>query len=46
MWNFLSDCKRHYEKTNGLFDITLKDFTQVYLNKNDKSVFFTRYYKS
>jgi len=40
MWNILSDCKQYYDITCGLFDITLKDFSQVYLNESDKSVFF------
>lgn len=40
MWKILLDCRQYYEKTCGLFDITLKDFSQVYLNESDTSVFF------
>jgi len=40
MWNILSNCRQYYDMTCGLFDITLKDFSQVYLNESDKSVFF------
>lgn len=41
MWLILTDCKRHYELTSGLFDITLNDFSKVIFQKETRSVFFT-----
>lgn len=40
LWNVLSDCRRYFKKTNGLFDVTLKDFNQICFDKKDKSIFF------
>lgn len=41
MWNILNDCRRYNQKTLGLFDVTLKDFTKVVLNEHKKSVVFS-----
>lgn len=40
LWEALSDCRKYFEKTNGLFDITLNDFTQIRFQEKDKSVSF------
>lgn len=40
LWEALCDCKKYFEKTNGLFDITLNDFTQIRFQEKDKSVSF------
>lgn len=40
LWEALSDCREYFEKTNGLFDITLNDFTQIRFQEKDKSVSF------
>lgn len=41
LWQILMDCKEYYQRTSGLFDITLKDFSLVELNENKHSVFFS-----
>ena len=40
VWAILQDCKRYYEGTEGYFDVTIQNFSQVLLNESDKSVFF------
>ena len=40
MWHILNNCKYYYQKTSGLFDITLKDFSAIQLDEERKSVFF------
>lgn len=40
LWEILLDCRQYFEKTNGLFDITLNDFNQIRLYTKDKSVSF------
>lgn len=41
VFEILSDCKFYWEKTFGLFDISLNDFSKIVLDKNDKSVYFS-----
>lgn len=40
MWEILQDCRNYYEKTFGLFDITLTDFLQVVFNEEEHAVQF------
>ena len=40
LWDILCDCEVYHRKTAGLFDITLKDFSKVVLNKNEQLVSF------
>ena len=40
MWAVLQDCKRYYDLTLGLFDITKKDFSKVCFRESDNSVSF------
>lgn len=40
MWAVLQDCKRYYDLTLGLFDITKKDFSKVCLRESDNAVSF------
>lgn len=40
LWSLLKDCKKYYEATEGYFDITVQDFSQVLLDDADKSIFF------
>lgn len=40
LWEILKDCKNYFEKTGGLFDITLNDFSNIQMHKDDKSVTF------
>lgn len=40
MWSILQDCRNYHQKTFGLFDITLSDFTQVAFNETEHSVQF------
>ena len=40
MWEILLSCRMYHKLTSGLFDITLKDYNNVLLNDNNKSVLF------
>lgn len=40
VWKILSLCQLYFESTNGLFDVTLSDFSQVALNQSNRSVLF------
>lgn len=40
MWDILLDCGDYHQKTFGLFDITLSDFSQVLFNEKEHSVLF------
>jgi len=40
LWTILLDCQRYHHLTKGYFDISLKDFSKVCLNRADHSVFF------
>lgn len=40
LWEILCDCRRYHEMTNGLFDVTKNDFTNVLFRESDTSVSF------
>lgn len=40
LWSILQNCRSYYERTDGYFDITLRDFNQVLLSEEEKSIFF------
>ena len=40
IWKILTDCKQFYEKTLGLFDITLQDFSKIEFIENGQSIRF------
>lgn len=40
IWEILTDCKQFYEKTLGLFDITLQDFSKIEFIENGQSIRF------
>lgn len=40
LWKILSECKQYHAMTNGYFDITLKDYTQVVLDVDKRTVYF------
>lgn len=40
LWKILSECKQYHAMTNGYFDITLKDYNQVILDVDKRTVFF------
>jgi thiamine biosynthesis lipoprotein len=40
LWNILCDCEIFHKKTCGLFDVTLKNFTNIALHKDEKAVSF------
>ncbi|WP_298648091.1 FAD:protein FMN transferase [uncultured Proteiniphilum sp.] len=40
LWEILSDNQQYFEQTNGIFDITLGNFSQIELNETEKTVFF------
>lgn len=39
MWEILCDCRAYHQKTFGLFDITLKDFSKLEFHAEERSVF-------
>lgn len=41
MWAMLMDCRYYHLTTQGLFDITLKDFSKIVFNEDQQSVFFS-----
>lgn len=41
MWEILQACRYYYQQTCALFDITLKDFSKVAFNAEDRSVLFS-----
>jgi thiamine biosynthesis lipoprotein len=41
MWAILMDCRYYHDATQGLFDITLKDFSKIVFNENHRSVYFS-----
>lgn len=42
MWTILNICKDYFNRTERLFDITLKDFTTVKFDENKQSIFFSK----
>ena len=40
MWDILNDCKQYNKLTEGLFDITLNDMSQVIFDETSKTVAF------
>ena len=40
LFQILTDCRIYHERTKGLFDISLKDFSKVVLSESDCSVSF------
>jgi thiamine biosynthesis lipoprotein len=40
LWNMLMDIKKYHHQTLGYFDISLRDFNQVVLDENRKTVSF------
>lgn len=40
LWSILWDCKKYYERTFGLFDITLGKFSQLVFEEKEHSLFF------
>ncbi len=40
MWEILCNCRTYHQKTFGLFDITLKDFSQLELHAEERTVSF------
>jgi thiamine biosynthesis lipoprotein len=41
LWDILTDCKRYYEKTSGLFDISLGKFDSLVFDYKEKTIFST-----
>lgn len=39
-WGILLDCRNYFQKTFGLFDITLKDFSQISFNEQKREISF------
>ena len=39
-WNILLECKKYFQLTNGMFDITLKDFSQLNFHIDSQSISF------
>ena len=39
-WNILLECKKYFQLTNGMFDITLKDFSQINFHIDSQSISF------
>ncbi len=42
MWDILIDCKRFYELTKGLFDVTMNDLSKIVFDENNHSIFFSQ----
>ncbi|KUK56626.1 MAG: Thiamine biosynthesis lipoprotein ApbE [Bacteroidetes bacterium 38_7] len=40
MWHILQECGEYHQRTFGLFDITLSDFSQVAFNEKEYTVLF------
>lgn len=40
LWSILSECKQYHAMTNGYFDISLKDYNQVILDYDKKTIYF------
>jgi len=40
LWNILTDIKKYHHQTLGYFDITLRDFNQVILDDEHKTILF------
>lgn len=40
LWNILLDCELYHKLSLGYFDITLKDFRQIYLDKEEHTLRF------
>lgn len=40
LWGILTACKRYHTLSKGYFDITLKDYTTVYLNEKKQTILF------
>jgi thiamine biosynthesis lipoprotein len=43
LWRILLDTGRYHQQTLGYFDITLSDYTRLYFDKENHSVFFDGY---
>ena len=43
LWEILNDCKRYYELTDGCFDITLSDFSQITFMEESHSISLNKY---
>lgn len=39
-WNILMECKKYFQLTNGIFDVTLKDFSQINFHIDSQSISF------
>jgi thiamine biosynthesis lipoprotein len=44
VWSILCQCRSYWERTYGLFDITLKDFACVVFSKEEQSISFSSPY--
>ncbi|NLN07104.1 MAG: FAD:protein FMN transferase [Firmicutes bacterium] len=42
MWAILQNCRDYHTRTQGLFDITLNDFTTVIMDTDENSVVFSK----
>lgn len=42
LWDILLDCRTYHQKTDGLFDITLNDFSTINLNHEDRTLSFKK----
>ena len=42
LWNILTDVKKYHRQTLGYFDVSLRDFHQVILDNNRRTVSFTQ----
>lgn len=40
LWDIICDCKEYYRMTQGLFDVTLRNFEMVEFDKEKKTIFF------
>lgn len=40
LWSILEDCRNYYQKTDGIFDITINDFSALKMFSKDKGVLF------
>lgn len=40
LWDILQECRKYYQLTLGLFDISLSNLNKVFLNETDRTVLF------
>lgn len=43
LWDILLDCRRHFERTEGCFDVTLSDFKKIICMEESHSILFDAY---